>query len=148
MSYVNKNEYNNNNNIKSIDSNVSSITAKQYQVLRNRSSIRQEDLQSLCNGICKDIGISSKPIIYKGIQPHNTYNGKLRQKILGNTNFTYINLYKFTAIRRKVVSVKQTIDTLIHEIMHNYDAEVLKFVSIHCSGFYHRIGDLTNKLKT
>ena len=52
-----------------------------------------------------------------------------------------------TAIREATLAPKTFLDTLIHEFMHHYDYEVLKFpVSLHTAGFYYRLGDMMKKL--
>ena len=52
-----------------------------------------------------------------------------------------------TAIREAVLDPKTFLDTLVHEFMHHYDYEVLKFpTSLHTAGFYYRLGDVMKKL--
>ncbi|HHT9137507.1 MAG TPA: hypothetical protein ACFYEK_09730 [Candidatus Wunengus sp. YC60] len=42
---------------------------------------------------------------------------------------------------------KTFLDTLVHEFMHHYDYEVLKFpTSLRTAGFYYRLGDVMKKL--
>ncbi|MDO8141559.1 MAG: hypothetical protein Q6358_08675 [Candidatus Brocadiales bacterium] len=52
-----------------------------------------------------------------------------------------------TAILESVLAPKTFLDTLVHEFMHHYDYEVLKFPTSLCTaGFYYHLGDVMKKL--
>lgn len=80
-------------------------------------------------------------------QNHSLKNGKLRRKVYGTYRAGKIIINNKTAIRQAVLAPKTFMDTLIHEFMHHYDYEVLKFpASLHTAGFYYRLGDVMKKL--
>ncbi len=54
-----------------------------------------------------------------------------------------IRVYSRTPKRKKMRSTKVFLNTLLHEFAHIYDWDKLRLSnSIHCSGFYKRIGSL------
>ena len=80
-------------------------------------------------------------------QNHSLKDGKLRRKVYGTHKAGNIVISNKTAIREAVLAPKTFLDTLIHEFMHHYDYEVLKFPkSLHTAGFYYRLGDVMKKL--
>ena len=80
-------------------------------------------------------------------QNHSLKDGKLKRKVYGTYKAGKIVLSNKTAIREATLAPKTFLDTLIHEFMHHYDYEVLKFpVSLHTAGFYYRLGDVMKKL--
>lgn len=80
-------------------------------------------------------------------QNHSLKDGKLKRKVYGTYKAGNIVLSNKTAIREATLAPKTFLDTLIHEFMHHYDYEVLKFpVSLHTAGFYYRLGDVMKKL--
>lgn len=80
-------------------------------------------------------------------QNHSLKDGKLKRKVYGTYKAGNIVLSNKTAIREATLAPKTFLDTLIHEFMHHYDYEVLKFpASLHTAGFYYRLGDVMKKL--
>ena len=80
-------------------------------------------------------------------QNHSLKDGKLKRKVYGTYKAGKIVLSNKTAIREATLAPKTFLDTLIHEFMHHYDYEVLKFpASLHTAGFYYRLGDVMKKL--
>ena len=80
-------------------------------------------------------------------QNHSLKNGKLMRKTYATYKAGKITIRNKNAIRESVIAPKTFLDTLIHEFMHHYDYEVLKFPSsLHTAGFYYRLGDIMKKL--
>lgn len=107
----------------------------------------------LANAICKVWGVPAITIhilghrqeIQRGFAKGQRY-GFYAQKGAGLD--TYISLYNYTAKTHKIVSIKSFADTLLHEMIHHYDINVLKLTHTpHTSGFYQRIGDLKKRLE-
>ncbi len=80
-------------------------------------------------------------------RPHST--GRFSSRVKRETHGHYqrgsmlITIYNLTAVRGNVVAGKTFLETLHHEWMHHYDYFKLKLSkSIHCSGFYKRLGHL------
>lgn len=130
----------------------SRLSKTEYKALLNTSDIfleRQQAGQRLLNYLCDKYGISQIPLHVLD-QPQKG-NGKC--KTLGFYRMLpafqkgqSITIYNLTAVKKKVVSIKVFIDTLLHEFIHHYDTEYLKIESAHTAGFYKRITDLKNKL--
>ena len=76
-------------------------------------------------------------------QNHSLKDGKLKRKVYG----TYKAGNMSSAIREAVLAPKTFLDTLVHEFMHHYDYEILKFsTNLRTAGFYYRLGDVVKKL--
>jgi len=132
------------------DLKFSTYTKMLYNKLRNKSSINQFDLQLLTDNIIKDMKIPfSIPVRFKNTQPHSTNNGKLKSKVMGTySTLDTIIIYKYTAIRKKQITPKTAISTLLHEINHYADYKILNLIkSIHSKGFYSRLRQIENLLK-
>jgi len=151
----NNTDYNKSNSIDRFDKNIKNTTKKYFNKLSNDSVLTTNDLQKLANIICFDFGVSNVNIVYSGVQPHAT-NGKggLKNKVLGIYKRTSIyqkyeiNLFKYTAKQKKVVANKTTLKTLIHELNHHFDYELLGLKkSIHTKGFYMRISNMLYLLR-
>lgn len=107
---------------------------------------RQRASQNLLNYLCDKYKIGRVKL---------TVTTRPRKQIGRNTQlYGYyrpiiktICIYNTTAKTDKAVGIKTFFDTLIHEFIHHYDFEYLKFsASPHTSGFYKRISDLKTKL--
>lgn len=109
---------------------------------------RQSIGQSLLNEISRTLSISTPQLnINDKRQNHSLKNGKLMRKTYGTYKAGKITISNKTAIREAVLAPKTFLDTLIHEFMHHYDYEALKFPSsLHTAGFYYRLGDVMKKL--
>ena len=113
---------------------------------------RQVNAQKLVDYLCDKFGISpTKVSVLNVAQPHSTNErGSLKTVKFGdyNTGSSNIRVWNLTAARKQTVSIKRFADTLLHEFIHHYDINCLKFQqSPHTSGFYKRLGDLSEKLK-
>ena len=112
------------------------------------ASERQALGQSLLNEISRTLSIPAPQLnINDKRQNHSLKNGKLMRKTYGTYKAGKITISNKTAIREAVLAPKTFLDTLIHEFMHHYDYEALKFPSsLHTAGFYYRLGDVMKKL--
>jgi len=132
-------------------SNVSikTDTKKLYHKLREQTVIGMRDLQDLSDGICFDMGIPVVPVLFKGEQP-KTRKGTIRGQYVyyhGQILSSQIQVYKYTAVRKKQVAPKTAVFILLHEIGHHIDRTFLKlYKSLHTSGFYARLQYLTQLL--
>ena len=119
-----------------------------YHYCRERSEIKQGDLQNLSDDILIMFGLTTIPVKFAGKQPSNK-----RGKTLGVhrtervTAQTSIQIYKFTAKQKKVRASKSAVETLLHELIHELDIALIQLTdSIHSAGFYKRISQLKDLL--
>jgi len=128
---------------------ISQITKQFYYQFREQTIISVKDLQHLTNNICMDLGINDIAVTFTGTQPHKHNGKRLQRKTLGiHRQHKGINIYRFTAVRKKQISPKTAIDTLLHEIMHRIDYVIIELTkSIHSKGFYSRLKHLTETIK-
>ena len=135
------------NNITNIPNlRLSPKTKLLYFQYRGLIEITENALQALSDSICKDLGLVCIDITFAGIRPHKRLNKFTTNEIYGKhgsgKSWSSIRIYKLTAKRRNLVSAKSAIDTLIHEICHDIDINILQLQSIHTKGFYSRIKHL------
>jgi len=138
------------------NANISQITKEMYKKFRDRVEIDSQILQVLGNNICMDLGVVAVPVKFQGKQPSKNNGKRLTQKIGGvykrrmwsqgkievDTE-EIIQVYKYTAVRKKQVAPKTAINTLLHELNHHIDYQIIGLVkSIHSSGFYARLQHL------
>lgn len=126
-------------------------TQKLYSKYREADKITQEMLQKLSNAIFSDLGLRALNISFKGRRPHSSDGARITQQTLGVHRSAMlsqsIQIYAKTAARQDDVKPKTAISTLLHEINHNLDYNILKLVkSIHCKGFYTRLKHLTEAI--
>ncbi len=134
--------------------NFSREAKKLYHQCRELDSITQQHLQDLAHRVCGAFQIPMIPIVFDGVQPKvvkQSTRGKMSIKTQGHFMRSFlgsnIQIYRWTAARRQQRSPKGSISTLLHELIHYLDYEVTGLVkSIHSSGFYQRIGQLTEML--
>ena len=112
------------------------------------ASERQVMGQGLLEEMARSLSISVPQLtVNDKRQNHSLKDGKLKRKVYGTYKAGNIVISNKTAIREAVLAPKTFLDTLIHEFMHHYDYDVLKFpASLHTAGFYYRLGDVMKKL--
>jgi len=111
-----------------------------------KESDRQICSQKLIDYLCKKFKIVTIPVILGNKRPSNK-NGDTHGKYVKTLSGSKIVVYNITAKTEKVVSILSFVNTLLHEFMHHYDLEYLKFSSSpHTSGFDKRINNLKLKL--
>lgn len=112
------------------------------KTIKDRLYYSNELIKYLCNKY--NIIIPQIKIIDNN-QPHNGRGHKCGDY---NINRCIIRIWNKTSKLGKEVSIKQFINTLLHEFIHHYDYKVLKLNdSIHSKGFYMRLSDLEKKLQ-
>jgi hypothetical protein len=119
-----------------------------YTNLLNAKSVRERLKYSneLLNYLCIKYKINTPQLVIIDRNQPNRSNGHKCGDY--NVNRYVIRIWNKTAKLGKEVSIKQFINTLLHEFMHHYDYKVLKLDnSIHSKGFYMRISDLEKKLQ-
>ncbi len=112
---------------------------------------RREKGQYLLNYLCDKFKIPRVNLSVLNVaQPHSTNNkGTLSSVKKGdyNPNNFNVRVWNLTAVRKKPISIKSFLEVILHEFMHHYDMQHLKFSeSPHTSGFYKRLSDLQRKL--
>ena len=117
------------------------------------AKVRQLMANKLCIELCKCFGL--KQVVELRVcnvpQDSRTVNGVCVSKTSGKYihSQNMIVVFNKTAVRKQIVSIKVFSDTLLHEFAHYLDHSYYRFnESIHTSGFYKRIFDLKEKLKT
>lgn len=146
--------YKKSNNIEVVKLNKFS-KVEYNKLLNSTTEKRQANAQNLIDYLCDKFKMKRiKVTILDQKRPKNglaTKHGFIRVTAT-KTDREYVRghiyIYNLTAVRGEIVSIKEFINTLLHEFIHAYDYEVLKLEkSIHSAGFYKRISDLDNKLK-
>lgn len=120
-------------------------------LLRSRSAEkRQEQGNSLAQELCRLAGSTTPRVIVKDTpRPHRVREGRLSYQKLAtySVRTRTIRIHNLTARRKQVVAPRTFLETLLHELMHHWDFELLKLRrSLHTSGFYHRLGNLKRAL--
>lgn len=142
MNWSNDKEYEKSNKIESVKYNK--LSTKEYKNLLacGESHIeRQKAAKTLIKYLCEKYGLAASQVIVK-----NTTGVTALGKYYPSLNS--IVIYNKTPKNTKVRSIKQFTETLLHEFIHHYDINYLKFsASPHTKGFYMRISDLKRKLE-
>jgi hypothetical protein len=129
----------------------SAATRKLYKTYRELDKITEKQLQNLSNAIFADMGLRALVITFAGRRPHSNNGSRITKQTLGvhkSAMFSQsIQIYAKTAARQQAVKPKTAISTLIHEINHNFDYNILKLAkSIHSKGFYLRLKQVEQTL--
>lgn len=126
---------------------ISSATKRLYHEFRDVKAITETMLQQLSNAIFADLGLRALNITFAGRRPHSRNERRITVETHGvhrSAMFSQsIQIYKLTAAKQQLVSAKSAISTLLHEINHNIDINIIKINSIHSKGFYARLKHLT-----
>lgn len=124
---------------------------KLYRNCRELSSITQTHLQDIAHRVCGAFGIAMIQIVFAGVQPSSNNGRKMTVKTQGVFRRSFcgsnIQIYRLTAARRQQRSPKGAIETLLHELVHYLDMEIIGLDrSIHTTQFRMRIDQLKNML--
>ncbi len=124
---------------------------KLYRNCRELSSITQTHLQDLAHRVCGAFGIAMIKVVFDGVQPSSNDGRKMTVKTQGVFRRSFcgsnIQIYRWTAARRQQRSPKGAIATLLHELVHYLDMEIIGLdKSIHTGGFKWRTSQLTEML--
>jgi len=149
-----KNVYETSKNIENIDIVVSDKAKDFYKILLLCDTVaksRQLIANKLCAELCKCLNI--KPVEVKVCnvpQDSKIVNGvcvsRTKGKYIPSQNMMVI--FNKTAVRKKIVAIKDFSDTLLHVFVHHLDYKYYNFGdSPHTSGFFKRISCLKEKIK-
>ena len=101
----------------------------------------------LCRRICQDLGVPWVELRVRQKRPSSS-GGELHglyEREEGQT--AVITLWMRTAQQKRVVAFKTFLRTLLHELCHHLDYEVLGLAdSMHTEGFFRRESDLARQL--
>ena len=104
----------------------------------------------LVSELCRQVGSTTpRLVVLNTARPHRVREGRLSYQKLGTYSgrTRTIRVHNLTARRAQVVASRTFLETLLHELMHHWDAELLRLTrSLHTSGFYHRLGNLKRLL--
>jgi hypothetical protein len=104
----------------------------------------------LVTELCRQVGSTTpRLVVLDTPRPHRMHEGRLSYQKLAtySVRTRTIRVHNLTARRAQVVASRTFLETLLHELMHHWDAELLKLRrSLHTSGFYHRLGNLKRLL--
>lgn len=111
--------------------------------------VRTERLaQILCDEICRALGVPSVRLAVRGRRLHNR-SGELHglYQSDGGKRPDRIQVWMITAKRGQVVAFKTFLRTLLHEVCHHLDYQLLKLDdSFHTDGFFKRESSLVHQL--
>lgn len=124
---------------------------KLYRECRELGSITQTHLQDIAHRVTGRFQIPMIQIVFDGVQPSSNDGRRMTLKTQGVFRRSFcgsnIQIYRLTAARRQQRSAKGAISTLLHELVHYLDIEIIGLdKSIHTGGFKWRIGQLTEML--
>jgi hypothetical protein len=80
-------------------------------------------------------------------RPHRRRGGRIVFELHGRCRRRgAIEIFARTAARERPVALKTLLETLLHEFVHHHDFSAFD-ASVHCSGFYERLGQLYRPLR-
>jgi hypothetical protein len=111
---------------------------------------RQEAGAALLASLCAQAGVAAPLLLVLDTpRPHRVKDGRLAYQKLGvySPRTKTIRLHNRTARLGRTVAPRTFLETLVHELTHHWDFELLKLGrSLHTSGFYHRLGSVKRQL--
>lgn len=106
----------------------------------------QRVAQVICDEMCAGLRVPTLRVQIKNVRPSNR-SGELHGLYQSAGRSQVISIWMFTAKRGQVVAYKTFLRTLIHEMGHHLDYELLKLrESFHTDGFFKRESSLVNQL--
>jgi len=129
--------------------------ALQPKVPELASALEEEDrrgaeviAQRLADGILRQLQAPPVQVLVRDVRPHNDY-GELHG-LYEPSDPPYssrVTLWMRTAQRAKIVAFRTFLRTLLHELCHHLDYEVLELEeTFHTEGFYKRESSLFHQL--
>ncbi|MCH6581998.1 MAG: hypothetical protein O7B27_15485 [Gammaproteobacteria bacterium] len=123
-------------------------------VVKLEKALKTENKQlarSLCQRIAdsmtSDLKVPKARVDVLAVRPHDEtseLHGLYTREAGRQAN---IRLWIRTAERKKIVAFRTFLRTLLHELCHHFDYELLQFPdSLHTEGFYNRLSSLFNQL--
>jgi hypothetical protein len=104
--------------------------------------------QRLIDHLCQEFVLGGKSVeLLDEPRPHRRRRGRVVYELHGRCRRDgSIQVFVRTAVQQRPIAVKSLLDTLLHEFMHHYDFDAFG-ASVHCSGFYERLGQLYRPLR-
>jgi hypothetical protein len=104
--------------------------------------------QRLVDHLCSEFVLGGKSVVLLDEpRPHRRRRGRVVFELHGRCRREgQIEVFVRTAVQRRPVALKSLLDTLLHEFIHHYDFDAFG-ASVHCSGFYERLGQLYRPLR-
>ena len=111
---------------------------------------REHSSTALYYALSSTVGVSSpRVLVLDAPRPHRVKDGRTVYQRLGSYSrrTQTVRVHNLTARIGRPVAPKTFAETVLHELLHHWDFELLNLArSLHTSGFYHRLGDLKQKL--
>jgi len=105
--------------------------------------------QRLVDLLCDEFVLERKRVVVRDApRPHRRRGGRIVYELHGECRKDgAIALYARTAAQERPVAFKSLLETLLHEFVHHHDFDAFG-ASVHCGGFYERLGQLYRPMKT
>ncbi len=104
--------------------------------------------QGLVDLLCDEFVLERKRVRLRDEpRPHRRRGGRIVFELHGRCRRGgAIEVFARTAAQERPVALKSLLETLLHEFVHHHDFDAFG-VSVHCSGFYERLGQLYRPLR-
>lgn len=105
--------------------------------------------QRLVDLLCDEFVLARKRVVLRDEpRPHRRRGGRIVYELHGQCRMHgAIEVFARTAAHERPVAFKSLLETLLHEFVHHHDFDAFG-ASVHCGGFYERLGQLYRPLKT
>ncbi len=144
-------EYDRSNAVRAIKVRVSPRCARAVQLLayaleRGDRPRTTRVAQIICDELCTALRVPSLRVDVKEVRPSNR-SGELHGLYVSAGRSRVISVWMFTAKRGDVVRYKTFLRTLLHEMVHHLDYQLLDLNdSFHTDGFFQRESSLVRQL--
>ncbi len=104
--------------------------------------------QRLVDLLCDEFVLARKRVVLRDEpRPHRRRGGRIVYELHGQCRMHgAIEVFARTAAQERPVAFKSLLETLLHEFVHHHDFDAFG-ASVHCGGFYERLGQLYRPLK-
>ena len=151
LSRAQQREYDRSNAVSAVPLRVSTRCARAVELLgwalaHGDRARTQRVAQVICDEICAALRVPALRVEVKEVRPsdrrgelHGLYESAGRKQV--------ISVWMYTAKRAQVVAYKSFLRTLVHEMGHHLDYQLLDLRdSFHTDGFFRRESSLVNQL--
>jgi hypothetical protein len=151
LNRVQQRDYDRSNAVNAVPVRVSPRCARAVQLLEwaleQGDRTRTERVaQVICDELCAALRVPTLRVQVKATRPSNR-RGELHGLYQSAGPSQVISVWMFTAKRGQVVAYKTFLRTLIHEMGHHLDYQLLKMSdSFHTDGFFKRESSLVHQL--
>lgn len=116
--------------------------------LLDHDAVRTQELaQTISDEVCTALSVGTVRVLVRDVRPSNERGELHGLYVPGPGKYDRINLWMITAKRGRVVAYKTFLRTLLHEICHHLDYELLGLrESFHTDGFFKRESSLFHQL--